>query len=175
MQSELETRFSTMNVKADSEHEFESRLLKTKEERQRVEDNVLSLRNRIQFLKNEEDKLLTKIEATIDKAGFVAKVKNDAKDHSGLLSWASTTKQTLLSQKKVEVKEMRQGLEHGLHTAYHNRDTDHRNEADNVRDQLERLNEDYAERRRAAFANLVHKCTTQKESEKEFIKLKHQA
>ena len=172
MQSELETRFN--NLKTDSEHEFESRLLKTKEERQRVEDNVLSLRNRIQFLKNEEDKLLTKIEATIDKAGFVAKVKNDAKDHSGLLSWACTTKQTLLSQKKVDVKEMKQANEDGLHEAYHNRDSDQRMAADNVRDHLGRLNEDYAERRRAAFANLVHKCTTQKEAEREFIKLKHQ-
>ena len=173
MQAEFDTKHN--NLKANSEHEFESRLLKTKEERQRVEDNVLSLRNRIQFLKNEEDKLLTKIDATIDKAGFVAKVKNDAKDHSCLLSWASTTKQTLLSQKRVDVQEMKQGLQDGLHGAYHNLESTNRMDADNVRDQLERLNEDYAERRRTAFAELVHKCTSQKEAEREFIKIKHQA
>ena len=50
--------------KDETESVWNSKLLQSKETRQRIEDNVLSLKNRIKFLQHEEDKLNAKIDAT---------------------------------------------------------------------------------------------------------------
>ena len=50
--------------KDETESVWNSKLLQSKETRQRIEDNVLSLKNRIKFLQHEEEKLTQKIDAT---------------------------------------------------------------------------------------------------------------
>lgn len=169
---EQSTRYE--HLKEMTDHEFASKLQKTKEERQRVEDNVNSLRARIKFLQNEEDKLLVKIDATIIKADEVSKVKNYARFHSGLLNWAKDTNEKMLQDKKATTKEMKEDLENGMHKATRQVYIAHKREADGVRDKLEKLNDSFEARRRAQFHNLVEKAHTQKESERNWVNKKNE-
>ena len=161
-------------LKEMADHEFAAKLNKTKEERQKVEENVMSLRNRIKFLQNEEAKILTKIDQTIVKADEVVQVKNYAKTHSELLDWAKRTNQTTLVNRKTNAKEMKEQLENGLHVANRQVFSSNKRGADTVRSQLEVLNDEHECRRRAEFNELVRKTCTQRESEKHWIQKKQE-
>lgn len=100
------------------EIEWNSKLLRSKAHRQRIEDNVNALQNRITYLENEEIKLLTKIEETKARALEVIKIKRNARTHNEMVEDAKQHQIEVTEMKAEQTTQMKNELGSGLQQAY---------------------------------------------------------
>jgi len=148
---------------------WNSKLLQCKETRLRIEDNVQSLRNRIQFLQHEENKLLGKISLTKVRAEEVVDIKNLAKAHNATLSWAKQMEVEHVATRKVEVANVRGDHVQGLKDAQHSSFMCQIGKAEDVKGQMSVLNDQMVVERRSNFQKLVGMYQSQKQSELEWL------
>jgi len=163
----METQQLESEMNYTGEVQYNSALLKSKAVRQKIEDNVNALRNRISFLENEECKLLSKIEETKIRALEVIKIKKDARIHSQNLFNHTTEKELELAHRKEEVHEMRDELKNNLTTAYSNTLQNHVSKAEEVKATLSSLKEYYKEVKKAEQRENIEKCNNQRTFEAE--------
>lgn len=146
-----------------------SRLLKSKAYRQKIEDNVIALRNRISFLENEENKLLGKIEKTKCQALEVIRIKRSAKLHNQMVDNAKFAEKEYICSKKEEVHEMKEDLDTCLHEAYNHCKEANLSKADQVKASLNSLKGQYIEQKKCETRELIERCNAQKQFEKDLI------
>lgn len=91
-------------------HIFKGRLLSSKFNREKFEENARALANRITLLENEEKKLLTKIEDTKRKALEVLQIKKAAKNHKEAVDNYKKHSEDYLVEKRVEIADMKYDL-----------------------------------------------------------------
>ena len=151
----------------EDNHEWNSRLLKSKAHRMKIEDNVVALQNRITFLENEEVKLLVKIENTKHVALEVINTKRYSRNHNDMVENAKTQAKEYLFTKKEEVHDMRTDLNNGMRGAYKANQSENLSKADEVKNCLNTLKNQYTEHKRAEQRDLIEKCNAQKQFEKD--------
>ena len=151
----------------EDDHEWNSRLLKSKAHRQKIEDNVIALQNRITFLENEECKLLGKIEHTKNVALEVIKIKRNARHHNDMVENAKYQAKEYLYHRKEEVHDMREDLNNGMRGAYKANQNDNLSKAEEVKANLNNLKNQYIEQKRYEQRNAIEKCNAQRQFEKD--------
>lgn len=151
----------------EDNHEWNSRLLKSKAHRMKIEDNVVAQQNRITFLENEECKLLVKIENTKHVALEVINIKRYSRNHNDMLDNAKEQAIEYLHTRKEEVHDMKQGLDNGMRGAYKANQSENLSKADEVKNNLNSLKNQYTEHKRAEQRDLIEKCNAQKQFEKD--------
>ena len=149
------------------ETEWNSRLLRSKANRQKIEDNVNALRNRITFLENEEFKLIGKIEETKVRALEVIKIKRDSRIHNANLATYKHDNEVHVEVRKEEVSDMKTELSEGLQQALQNNKDLQMSKADEVKANLETLKGYYKQTKKQEQRENIEKVTCQKTFEQE--------
>ena len=135
---------------------FQNRLLDTKSNRKKVEQDVQALANRVALLENEEKKLLGKIEDTKRKALEIMHIKRNAKVHQEKLNekserenWEKEKNQEKARMQKMEIQE---GLAWGHQIARENNLT----KAESVKQNLAALREQYKQKKLQEQAEQIY-------------------
>jgi chromosome segregation ATPase len=144
------------------ETEWNSRLLKSKANRQKIEENVNALRNRISFLENEEMKLISNIEATKTRALEVIKIKRDARVHTDAVQSHFQENEMHVEVRKEEVSTMKTDLQGGLREALERNKDLQLSKADEVKANLNTLKEFYRETKRTEQIGNMDKVAVQR-------------
>ena len=155
-----------VNGMQEDEGEYNSRLLKSKAHRQKIEENVIALQNRISFLENEENKLLGKIEKTKNLALEVIKIKRNTRLHNDMVNNAKFAEKEYIITKKEEVHDMKEELNQNMRGAYQAHQQESMSKADQVKANLNSLKEEYIQHKRWEQRDLIEKCNVQKQFEK---------
>jgi len=154
--------------KLDAEEtEWNSRLLQSKANRVRIEENVNALRNRISFLENEEMKLISNIEATKTRALEVIKIKRDARVHNEAVKTHQEENVMHVEIRKEEVSDMRTDLSEGLHQALQQNKDLQLSKADEVKASLNILKDYYRETKKTEHRSNMEKVSVQRTFEQE--------
>ena len=149
------------------ENEWNSRFLRSRAHRQKIEDNVNALRNRITFLENEEMKLLTKIEETKSRALDVIKIKRDSRLHNQMVSEHKVYENRVVSIKHHEASALKEDLDTGLKTAVEQNVRVQMSKADQVKQSLSLLKNQYSEHKKIEQRQNMTKVNMQRNFEAE--------